>query len=164
MKIELDKSLIKKAKNPHELSLINLAAFNLFAAPVGIVLDIGLLGLLIPLLLSCSMIALIWILAKKESRQEHWFIAAHWDLARRRSKILLTGYGISITIFSFAHFVLASSKMGDIMMVAFTRVAIVPTLICVMISFVLVSGGIFQASKGEIADSIAEEFNPEKTN
>lgn len=157
MKSEFDTALLKKAKSPHELSLLNLAAFNLFAAPLGIVLDVGLLGLLIPLLLSSSIILLIWYLAKKK-QAAHWFIAAHWELARRRTKILLIGYSISIAIFSFAHFVLSNSKMGDIMMVAFTRVAIVPTLLCVMISFVMVSGGLFQASKGEVPDSIAKQF------
>lgn len=162
MKTELDSDLLKKAKNPHELSLLNLAAFNIFAAPLGIVLDVGLLGLLIPLLLSSSMILLIWLLAKKKQQTEHWFIAAHWMLARRRTKILLIGYSISIAIFSFAFFVLASSKMGDILMVAFTRVAIVPTLLGVMISFVMVSGGLFQASKGEIPDSLNKQFNPDE--
>ena len=163
MKIELDKNLIKKAKNPHELSLFNLAAFNLFAAPIGIVSNVGLLGLLIPLLLSSSMLLIIWLIAKKKQQSEHWFIAGHWDLARRRTKILMIGYSISIVIFSFASLVLADSKMGDIMMVAFTRVAIVPTLVCVMISFVMVSGGLFQASKGEISDSIAKQFNPDES-
>jgi len=163
MKTDINPAIIKEAKFPHELSMVNLAAFNLLAAPAAIVLNIGLLGLLIPLLLSCSMILFIWLKAKSKQKTVHWFIAAHWDLARRRTKILLIGYSISAIILGFATLALAHSKMEHIMMVAFTRVAIVPTLICVMISFVMVSGGLFQASKSEIPDSIAEKFTPNTT-
>ena len=60
MIFEIDETLRKRGKTPHELSMMNLVACHLIAAPAAIVLDVGFLGFLIPLALSLSVIAFIW--------------------------------------------------------------------------------------------------------
>ncbi|MCU7812351.1 MAG: hypothetical protein KZQ77_14125 [Candidatus Thiodiazotropha sp. (ex Notomyrtea botanica)] len=160
MIFEVDEKLRKRAKSPHELSMMNLVACHLIAAPAAIVLDVGLLGFLIPLGLSLSVIAFIWLRASKGVAKEPWFVAAHWRLSANRTRILLIGYTISAVILGMALMATSGSSKGDIMMVAISRVAVVPTLLTVMVCFVLESGSIYQAGRGEVPDGITRRMPP----
>ncbi|MEN8179321.1 MAG: hypothetical protein ABFS39_12005 [Pseudomonadota bacterium] len=160
MKFEIDDAVSRRAKTPHELSMMNLVAFHLLAAPVSIVLDIGLLGFLVPLSLSLSFIAFVWIRAHHSQLHDAWFVAAHWRISANRTKILMIGYLIAATILGFAFLVTSGSSKGDIMMVALSRVAAVPVLITVMVCFVLESSSIYQAGRGEVPDGLAKRFPP----
>ncbi len=160
MLFEVDGPTRKWAKTPHEMSMMNLVAFHLIAAPAAIVLDIGLLGFLVPLVLSLSFIAFVWIRAQTGKQQDAWFVAAHWRLSANRTKILMIGYLITASILGFAFLVTSGSSKSDIMMVALSRVAAVPVLITVMICFVLESGSIYQAGRGEVPDGLAKRFPP----
>jgi hypothetical protein len=160
MIFKVDENLQKQAKSPHELSMINLVACHLIAAPASIVLDVGLLGFFIPLGLSLSVIAFIWFKAASSNNKRHWFVAAHWRLSANRTRILLIGYTISAVILGMAMMATSGSAKGDIMMVAISRVAVVPTLITVMICFVLESGSIYQAGRGEVPDGLTRRMPP----
>ena len=48
----------------------------------------------------------------------------------------------------------------DIMVTVFSRIAVVPVLIAVMICFVLESGGIYQAGRGEVPDGLLAHLPP----
>jgi hypothetical protein len=163
MIFDVDESIRKRAKSPHELSMINLVGCHLIAAPASIVLDIGFLGFLIPLLLSLSVISFIWYRAGIKAVPADWFVSAHWRLSANRTRILIIGYTISAVILGMATLATSGSDKGDIMMVAITRVAIVPTLLTVMICFVLESGSIYQAGRGEVPDGIVKRMPPPDT-
>ena len=160
MLFEIDEDTRKKAKSPHELFILNLLGFNLLAAPAAIALDVGMAGLLIPLVLSLSVVSFIWIRAAKPAPNAPWFVATHWKLAATRTKILLVGYAISAAIIAFALIVTSGSDKAEILLVALTRVAIVPTLLTVMICFVLESSGIFMAGKAELPNGVVNQFPP----
>ena len=160
MLFEVDEALRKRGKTPHELSMMNLVACHLIAAPASIVLNVGLLGFLIPLGLSLSVIAFIWLRALSTAKHDAWFVAAHWRLSANRTRILLIGYTISAVILGLAFMATSGSSKGHIMMVAISRVAVVPTLITVMICFVLESGSIYQAGRGEVPDGITRRMPP----
>jgi hypothetical protein len=160
MIFEIDEALQKRAKTPHELSMMNLVACHLIAAPASIVLNVGMLGFLIPLGLSLSVIAFIWFRAGIGARRDPWFVAAHWRLSANRTRILLIGYAISSVILGLAEMATIGSSKAHIMMVAISRVAVVPTLVTVMICFVLESGSIYQAGRGEVPDGITRRMPP----
>jgi uncharacterized membrane protein len=160
MIFNVDEKIIKRAKTPHELSMLNLVGCHLIAAPASIVLNIGLLGFLIPLALSMSVIAFIWYRSGSAAVKDDWFVAAHWRLSAYRTRILMVGYAISAVILGMALMATSGSSKGDIMMVAISRVAIVPTLLTVMVCFVLESGSIYQAGKGEVPDGITKRMPP----
>lgn len=160
MQFEIDNATSRRAKTPHELSMMNLVAFHLLAAPASIVLDIGLLGFLVPLALSLSFITFVWIRAHTSQGHDAWFVAAHWRLSANRTKILMIGYLITATILGFAFLATSGSSKSDIMMVALSRVAAVPVLITVMVCFVLESSSIYQAGRGEVPDGLARRFPP----
>ena len=160
MLCEIDDYTARRARLPHELSLFNLVLFHLLAAPASIVLDIGLFGFLVPLFLSLSFIAFLWIRALRARQHDAWFVAAHWRLAANRSRILMIGYLIAAAILGFAFVAASGSSKGDIMMVALSRLAVVPVLITVMICFVLETNAIAQARRGELPDGLAKQFAP----
>jgi hypothetical protein len=159
MLFEIDESIRKRAKSPHELFMLNLAGFHLLAAP-GSFVFMGKPGLLIPLSLSLLIIAFFWIQAARLKQREHWFVAAHWRLAANRTKILLVGYLISGTIIGLTALAIPEGGKGAIMADAFFRVAIVPALLTVMVCFVLESSGIFMATKAELPNGLVKRFPP----
>ncbi len=160
MIFEIDETQRKRGKSPHELSMMNLVACHLIAAPASIVLDVGFLGFLIPLALSLSVIAFIWYRATVGARRDPWFVAAHWRLSANRTRILLIGYAISAVILGMAMLATSGSDKAGIMMVAISRVAVVPTLLTVMVCFVLESGSIYQAGRGEVPDGMVRRMPP----
>jgi hypothetical protein len=160
MLFQIDEKQRKQGKSPHELSMINLVACHLVAAPASIVLDVGLWGFLIPLVLSLSVIGFIWYRAGVAAKGDPWFVAAHWRLSANRTRILLVGYAISAVILGMALMATSGSDKANIMMVAISRVAVVPTLLTVMICFVLESGSIYQAGRGEVPGGIVRRMPP----
>jgi hypothetical protein len=160
MLFDIDETIRKRAKTPHELSMLNLVGCHLIAAPASIVLDVGMMGFLIPLALSLMVIGFIWFQAGKTLARDPWFVAAHWRLSANRTRILMVGYTISAVILGMAMMATSGSSKGEIMMVAISRVAVVPTLLTVMVCFVLESGSIYQAGRGEVPGGIVKRMPP----
>lgn len=151
---------IKQAQAPHNLFISGLFLFDLFMTPAVIGLKIGMVGLLIPLLCSGSLIAYIYLRSRKATS---WFVDAHWKLAFSRCKLLMLGYAITAALIFIAWLVSNTSddaNMSHILWTALTRIALMPTLIVVMITAVLEFSATAQAAKGEVPDKIAAKFPP----
>lgn len=151
---------IKRAQTPHNVFISGLFLFDLFMTPAVIGLKIGMIGLLIPLLFSGSLIAFIWLRSRKATT---WFVDAHWKLAFSRGKLLMLGYAITAVLIFIAWLVSGASKdpnMAHILWTALTRIALMPTLIVVMITAVLEFNATAQAAKREVPDKIAAKFPP----
>ncbi len=161
MLYEIPDPVRRKAKSPHELFMLNLALFHLLLAPVAIALDIGTSGLLIPLTASLLVIAFTYLQSRRTEHGTPWFVAAHWKLAMRRYRILLTAYAVSGIIVGTGLLIgtgSADQNMADIMVTVFTRIAAVPMLLAVILCFVLESGSIYQAGRGEVPDVVEKSF------
>ena len=155
--------LRRKAKSPHELFMLNLALFHLLLAPVAIVMDIGARGFLIPLLASMAVIAFTYMRSRQTEHDLSWFVAAHWKLAMLRYRILLLVYLISGAMVGIGLLVGSGSEdanMAGIMLTVFSRIAAAPLLIGVILCFVLESGAIYQAGRGEVPDALVKRFPP----
>lgn len=151
----------KDAQSPHNTYILGLFLFDLFMTPAVIGLKIGMIGLLIPLFFSGSLIAYIYL--RGRSGALPWFVAAHWKLAFRRCKLLMLGYALTAVLVFIAWLLSSISddhNMAQIMWTAMTRIALMPTLICVMITAVLEFSATAQAVKGEVPDKIASAFPP----
>ena len=171
MLFEVDEKTRRRGKTPHELSMINLMFFNLllgagtvvlFLTKAEIVKSIGNWGVALPLLASLSVIAFIHLKAQRAVQHEPWFVAAHWRLAMKRSRLLLIAYSVT-GLFIAGGFLIASGadkNMQDIVITIASRIGAVPTLLTVMVSFVLESGSIYQAGRGEVPDGIVKRFPP----
>lgn len=141
--------------------MLNLALFHLLMTPAVIALDIGLIGMLLPLLLSLVVIMYTCFQGGATVRHEHWFIHAHWKLACYRYRLLLISYGLTLVLLCLGWLLslsVSDSNMTSILQTVFIRISIMPVLIIVMVNFYLESSAINWATNGEIPDRFAEEF------
>lgn len=153
---------ITRAHAPHNLFVSGLFLFDLLMAPAAIALEIGMAGLLIPLACSGALIAYIYLRSKTITS---WFVAAHWQLAWLRGRLLLLGYAISAVLIFIAWLVSLGARdanMEHILWTALTRIALMPTLIAVMVTAVLEGASISLASRREVPDKLAAKFPPPK--
>jgi hypothetical protein len=149
---------VKKAQFPHNLFVAGLFMFDLLLTPAVIALKIGMLGLLIPLLCSGTLIAYIYL---RSRRTTTWFVDVHWKLAFKRAQWLMIGYAISAVLIFLAWLVSLTANtpdMGRIVWTALTRIALMPTVIAVLITAVLEASAVPLAAKREVPDKLAASF------
>jgi hypothetical protein len=161
MLFQLDNTAKKKARAPHELFMFNLAVFHLMFAPISVFLMRDVTALLIPLTFSSVVIAYIFIQGKRTEANGPWFVMVHWKLAFRRAVTLLIGYALTALIIGGGALLAMSSdkaSMQDIIITISSRIGIMPTFIMVVVNFVLESGSIYQAGRGEIHDSMVKRY------
>ena len=165
MLYDIEESIRRRAKTPHELFMFNLAAFHLFMAPAAIVLNLGRYAPLL-LLFPLSVIAYTWLRGRRAEKSDPWFVMAHWKLAFQRSRLLLIAYVISGAIISIGLWKSAGvdkQTTKTIILTIAERLSVVPTLLTVMVCFVLESGSIYQATRGEVPDGMIKRFPPPDT-
>jgi hypothetical protein len=158
MRYQIDETVKRRARWAHELFLINVLFFHLLLTPASIALEIGWYGLLLPLLFSSGVILFTWYRGRMPAP---WFVVAHWRLAFRRCRLLLLGYAITALVFLVAWLVtlgIDEESMKTIMLTVFTRIAVMPTLIMVMVTAVIEAGGINQVGQGEVPDWLVERL------
>ncbi|MGE0079880.1 MAG: hypothetical protein AB7U81_01135 [Thiohalomonadaceae bacterium] len=145
-----------RAKNPHELFILNLIVFHLLLAPAAIALGIGAWALLLPVTLSGAVMTYILFRTRRAERRDPWFVMAHWQITLRRCRLLLIGYAISGGILTLAWLLgmTMQPNMREIMFTALTRIGVMPTIILVFVAFVLESNALFQAARGEVPDAV----------
>jgi hypothetical protein len=151
---------VKLAQSPHNLFISGLFLFDLLMTPAVLAMKIGMIGLLIPLLLSGALIAYIYVRSRKTTT---WFVDMHWKITFARSKLLMLGYAISATLIFLAWLISLSTKdhnMSHIIWTALTRVALMPTVILVLVTAVMEFSSYAQAAKREVPDKLAAKFPP----
>lgn len=149
MGIAIHNEDIKQAQLPHNLFISGLFLFDLLMTPAIIALKIGMIGMLIPLLCSASLVAYLYLRSRNITPP---FVAAHWKLAVQRGIWLMLGYAFSATLILLAWLIslnLQDPHMGHILWTALTRIAAVPMLIVVMVTAVMEASAISSASKRE---------------
>lgn len=157
MQLDINDETKKRARWPHDLFVLNILFFHLLLTPATIVLGIGEWGLLLPLALSGMVIGYIYYRGRTE---QEWFVAAHWRLALNRCKLLAGGYLGSAIIFLIGWLISLQSQgdMQHIMLIVFTRIAIMPTLVMAMVTVVMEASATGTVSRGEVPDSVVKDF------
>ncbi len=136
---------IKDAKRPHELFVLNLIFFHLLAVPAALALDFGYWGLLLPPVTSALLLLYFRKRIGQLSDDQAW-IRGHWVLGVRRFRWLYLGYLIVSLLLALVWLFV---DPGSIEFVALTRVAIMPAVILVLVTFVLSTAAIGRAGSGE---------------
>lgn len=118
-----------RALTPHQLLIFNLLVFNIFF-PIMSLLN-NLEKTLLPASLAVSLVVIAFIGFRAKTIQKTPQINAQWNIVWRRCRVLLIAYAISVSI-ELVGTLMASMnpdpKMTGIMMIAFSRIAIIPTL------------------------------------
>lgn len=150
-----------RAKNPHELFILNLIAFHLLLTPLILAFGLGFYGLaLIPAVSGLVIAFIAW--RAYRAAPEPWFVRAHWILAFQRCKLLLLAYVVSLSLIGAAALfsVGADERMREIMLTVFTRVGVMPVVIMVFVTFALESSALYQAARGEVPDRLVARRPP----
>jgi len=161
MKVNIDHETSKKARIPHNIFMLNITLVHLLMTPAAIALEIGALGMLVPLLISLVIMLHAYLRSSHSQSETHWFILAHWKLAIKRYKLLLISYLITAGLMSIGWLLAMASpdpNMQEILHTVFIRIAIMPVLLMVMVNFYLESSAINMALKGEIPDSLTKSM------
>ncbi len=130
--------------------MLNLALFHILIPIVA--LASGLLLPLLSLALAGSLISIGWI---GWYARYHEFavdqLKQHWQLAWRHCRWLLYAYGVSAIIMLMGGLISllqTDTNMASIMLVIFSRLAVVPTLLMVLLLFVLETSALAVSRKG----------------
>ncbi len=153
-----------KAKTPHNVFMLNLAIFHLLMTPAAIALDVGRMGLLLPLSLSLATMLFSYVYCRKMDPALYLFEYLHWRLALKRYKYLLIAYTITAGLMLLGALVASGSsdpRMAEIMQTVFMRIAIMPVLLTVMANFYLESNAISLAAQGKIPDAVLQQYERE---
>jgi hypothetical protein len=140
--------------------MFNLAVFHLMLAPVSIFIMRDVTALFIPLLFSGAVFSFIFMRGKRAEKSDPWFVMVHWKLAFRRAKLLMIGYAVSACIITGGWLLAqgADNTMQDIFLTISSRIGIMPTFILVVVTFVLESGSIYLAGRGEVPDGLLKKY------
>ncbi len=173
MYFPIDEATRAQAKTPHELAMVNLLLINLlmliallagsFLQQDSPLADYKLVGVLIPLAISLSIVAYSFVRAARAAAGEPWFVTVHWRIATGRYKILLIAYLVGAALIGIGWLLSqgqADPRMQALMFIALQRVAIAPVLIALMVLIMLESGSLYQAGRGEVPDGVAKRFPP----
>ena len=159
MKFDIELGISKQAKLPHNLFMVALGG-QLLLGPAAIFLEVGRMGLLLPL--GFSLIFFIYSFIKSRDTA-HWFIMQHWQLAMRRYKLLYIAYTITIIILVLSWFIgtnIDPTSPQKFLPVALTRIGVMPTIIMTFVLLVLENGGLSMATKGELPDKMVDRNPP----
>jgi hypothetical protein len=160
MLFEIEPTVRRKARSPHELFMFNLAVFHLMLAPISIFIMKDVTALFIPLLFSGAVFSYIFFRGKRAEKSDHWFVMAHWKFAFRRARLLMIGYAASAVIITGGWLLAqgADTNMQEIILTVSSRIGIMPTFVLVVVTFVLESGSIYQAGRGEVPDGLLKKY------
>ncbi len=118
-----------RALTPHQLLIFNLLVFNIFFPLMSLLNNLE--KTLLPASLAVSLTVIIFIGIRAKNSHKTLQINAQWNIVWRRCKVLLIAYAISVTIEILGTIMAAINpdpKMTGIMMIAFSRIAIIPTM------------------------------------
>ncbi len=158
MQFDVAQDEIQRAKAAHELFMVNLGA-HLLLGPMGIFLEIGRLGILLPMVVALLFMAYTFKRSGAIDRNQAPFVFLHWKLALRNYRFLLMGYGLTLVLLGISWLVeslAAPHSPGQLLSVALTRIGVMPTIIMVFACFVIENGGLNQALRGEVSEKHAQ--------
>lgn len=170
-----------KAKVPHHIFNLNIILTHLFISYTVFEIAHGQnWPFVLIILISLAVLSYIFMRGKKAAKTESWFVAAHWLLAWRRSRILIISYIIAFAIVGL--YLLSnvlfpgglsmnsfdaegtSRNIGEVIAMRFAATVI---FVAVLITFMQTGISVYDAGKGIIDAKIAkylprnESSNPE---
>lgn len=139
----------QQASRAHERVMLNLAVFHL-VLPVAALSSDYLFELLITSAIG-SIVMLVFIFIESKRDYIDW-VADHWRAAWLRCRILIIAYMVSALILLIGYLIgsfQTDHKMASIFLLIFSRLAVIPTLLCVLFLFVLETSALSQAKQGQ---------------
>lgn len=161
MQYKVEAQSSRKAGIPHSLFILNLILVHLFASYTMLEIGYGKQVVFIPVV-SLLFLSVLWLVAYKLRRHyDDWFVAAHWQIMTKRTRILIYFYLAGLILGGFTYFMVSMSPIkGDDITTIALRMGAVPVFLGVLVTFVLSGGSIFDAQRGMVGQSIVDQFPP----
>lgn len=159
MVFAIEPSEIKTAKGAHDAFMIHLGAL-LLLGPLSIFLGIGPVAIAVPLLFSTGFVLYTRF---RVSHASSWYVEMHWRLALRNYRWLFLGYTITTLLLLLSWLVESTSSSGSpdqLLAVALIRIGVMPTIVMVLVCFVVENGALNQALRHEVPDWLIKSFPP----
>ncbi|MBT3196336.1 MAG: hypothetical protein HN842_00600 [Gammaproteobacteria bacterium] len=137
----------KAGKWPHELFVLNLIFFHLLAVPAGLAFGLGYWGLLVPILSSSGLLFYYQSRISHFSHSTNEWDRTHWEQGLRRFRWLYLGYALVALLIGLIRLFVDPTSIA---FVALTRVAVMPAIILVLVTFVMSTAAIGRAGNGEL--------------
>lgn len=170
MHYQVTKEETHQAKVPHHIFNLNIILTHLFISYTTFEIAHGQnWPFAFIILISLAVIAYIYIRGQKAIKTQTWFVAAHWILAWRRSRVLIMSYilafaivglyllsnvlfpgGLSMNSFDAEG---TSTNIGEVIAMRFAATAI---FVAVLITFMQTGISVYDAGKGIIDANIAK--------
>ncbi|MDH5301727.1 MAG: hypothetical protein OEW58_10230 [Gammaproteobacteria bacterium] len=157
---DVDDEQKKRAKQPHELFLINLI-FNhvlVFVAALGLARSMPWLLLVVPLISIGILSYTLWR-AKRSLAVDSWFVMCHWQLCAVRSRRFLLVVFLLLLAFALGwvgYHYWGLEKIPTLAMIS--GLGILPTMVTVLVLVILESDALHQASNGRLPAWVTEKF------
>ncbi len=162
MFVEIDEALIKPAKAAHELYMVNLGTL-LLLGPMAIFLGIGRLGIVLPMLASLFFILFTYYRSWQLARSGPWFVFVHWRLALSNYRLLGVGFALTL-LFLVISWLLERSldpeSPSHFLAIALTRIGVMPTIVMILVCFVIENGALNQVLRHEVPDRMVRSHPP----
>lgn len=149
----------KQAQTPHELFTINIIIVHIFM-PIFVTKFMGLNYLILCLIFSLSIIFFTYWKKNKLKNTASYFVYLHWQYAFNWYKPVLIAYGVSAIIALLGLFIASQSQgnMKDIISSIFTMISLVPLFFTILTAFVVESGLMFSAGRGEVQQKLMDKY------
>jgi hypothetical protein len=164
MEYDVSEEECQKARVPHEIFLTNLIGNHIlwFVSSLGVANDYWQPVAMVPVISLTTIFYTMWRAKRARKEEESWFVMCHWQLAVKRSRILL-----GVMLFLLAVAVLgwvAYTYLGlmDIAVKAMIGgMGILPVMVTVLVLIMMEIDAMHQATQGKLSPKIAEAYpNP----
>lgn len=158
----------KLSKTPHHIFNLNMILVHLFAVVFLFEFHLYYWFWIIPIIsimIMLSQYAFSRSLLsnhKAENEVNNQYVLANWRLVNRHNRIILIGYAIGGSLLSIGYFLsnnmTPDPNMGEIVMTIFLYLSGNLMLLTLLVTFVLSSGAVWHASKGEMTRALEKQM------
>ena len=164
MLFDIPPAEVARAKIPHEIFLTNLIGNHIlmFVAALGTYSVMPLVILFVPTVSVGSLVYTLWR-ARRSLRRDPWFVACHWQIAARRSRIFIVMLGLlgMVSLLGW----LGHTYLGMMREAIFALIGglgILPVMVTMLVLIIMESETLHRASQSRLPPWVVNRFpNPD---
>ncbi len=160
MQFDVPAEEIRKARVPHEIILTNLVGNHIlwFISALGLYNSYWQPLALVPIFSVATLAYSLWR-AKRALKTDPWFVAAHWQVCARHSRIFSIMLGLLVIMSLLGWVGYTYFGMMDIAVKAIIGGAgLLPVMVTVLALIVIESDSLHQANQGRVPNGIVKRY------
>jgi len=151
---------VAKSKIPHEVFLTNLIGNHIlwFVASLGVVRSLPYPIMLVPIVSVASLTYTLWR-AGRAFKRDPWFVACHWQIAARRSKLFLAMLGLLAVVSGLGwvgHTYLGMMKEAVFALIG--GVGLLPVMVTMLVLIIMESESLHRAGQGRLPPWVLKRY------